>query len=96
MLAGKEERKLVQPEKPLSSLMIDGAIAPSERSQLIGDGDSADPSQIDARLQELEDEGVRRSGRMSMSPIMAQILRQQSIDIRQIIHQYSVLPTRNT
>ena len=53
-------------------------MAPSDRSQNqapANDVDSVDPNQIDARLKELEDEGLRRSGRMSMSPVMTQILR---------------------
>ena len=50
---------------------------PSQRTpkDLIG-GEVADPVQIDAQMQDFEANGPRRSGRLSMSPIMTQILRQ--------------------
>ena len=90
-----EEHKLLYPiQKPISNLQVDAApeIAESPSEGMV------DPALIDAQIEAFDanNDAPRRANRMSMSPIMKQILGQQTLDIRQYIHQYKVLQTRNT
>lgn len=68
-----EEHKLLAspPKKPLNHLQVEPApgILDSERS-----GGMADPNDILAQMNSAEGQWHRRSNRMSMSPIMKQIL----------------------
>ena len=70
MQINHDEHKLLQPSKPINNLQVDAPL------NSIPDSSIADPNEIEAQMQEWEAQGPRRSGRMSMSPIMTQILRQ--------------------
>lgn len=92
----QEENKLfTQPSKPVNNLQIDAAPEITDNSVIMDNSQAA----IGQGFEHLADEEIqlRRSRRrMSMSPVMMQIMRQQIDDIRQHILQFQVLPTRNT
>ena len=71
----QEENKLfTQPEKPVNNLQIDAAPEITDNSIMLADQTDTDRKFLN---------GERRSRRrMSISPVMMQIMRQQITDIR--------------